>query len=97
MLHEIDRISADAASDGLADYSALEALLGSSPQVKKMFQKWWEVFPRMETTAKLFLVDAVAENQQAFFAAYSEFLSVSRTNNTTFLRLCLDEFGKRLN
>lgn len=36
------------------------------------------------------------EGLARFHQAYSEFVGVSRTNNTTFLLLCLDAYRKRL-
>jgi hypothetical protein len=96
MLRDIDRISADAASDGLADYDALQALLGNTMQVKKLFGKWFEVFPPMEAAAKKFITEPTSPHRDAFFAVYTPFLTVSRDNNTTFLQLCMDEYRKRL-
>jgi hypothetical protein len=96
MLRDIDRISADAASDGLADYNALQALLGDTMQVKQLFGKWYEVFPPMEAAAKRFVTEPTVAHREAFFAVYTPFLAVSRHNNTTFLQLCMDEYRKRL-
>jgi hypothetical protein len=39
MLRDIDRISADAASEGLADYTALQELLGNTDEIKSLFEK----------------------------------------------------------
>ena len=96
MLRDIDRISADSASDGLADYGELQTLLGNTVQVKTMFESWFQVFPPMEAAAKKFITDPSKLNEDAFFAAYASFLDITRRNNTTFLRLCLDEYRKRL-
>ena len=96
MLRDIERISADSASDGLADYGALQNLLGDTLQTKKLFDKWYEVFPAMEAAAKQFIREPTLANQAAFFTAYSPFIDVSKSNNTTFLHLCIDEYRKRL-
>jgi hypothetical protein len=96
MLRDIDRISADAASDGLADYDALQALLGDTMQVKNLFDKWFQVYPPMEAAAKKFITEPTTPHRDAFFAAYKPFLAVSRANNATFLLLCMDEYRKRL-
>jgi hypothetical protein len=96
MLRDIDRISADAASDGLADYSALQVLLGDTLEVKDLFRTWSEVFPAMENSAKQFMNEPTPDHRSQFFAAFDPFLDVSHRNNTTFLELCMDEYRKRL-
>jgi hypothetical protein len=96
MLRDIDRISADAASDGLADYSALQALLGDTAQVKDLFKTWSEVHPPMEAAAKQFINEPTPAHQSEFFAAFAPFFVVSHSNNTTFLELCMDKYRKRL-
>jgi hypothetical protein len=96
MLRDIDRISADAASDGLADYSALQVLFGDTVQVRDLFRTWSEVHPPMEAAAKQFINEPTPAHQSEFFAAYEPFVAVSRSNNTIFLELCMDEYRKRL-
>jgi hypothetical protein len=96
MLRDIDRITADSASDGLADLGALQTLLGETTQVKRMFERWFEVFPPVEQSAKKFIIEPTKVNEEAFFTAYASFLNATRQNNTIFLQLCLDEYRKRL-
>ena len=96
MLRDVDRISADAASDGLAYYSALQMLLGDTAEIKGLFAKWYDVFPKMEAGAKQLIKEPTPIKKDEFFEAYTSFLSVSRENNTTFLLLCLREYEKRL-
>jgi hypothetical protein len=96
MLRDIDRISADSASDGLADFNALRVLLGDTVEVKSLFEKWLDVFPGMEAAAKQFISEPTPVKRDAFFVAYDSFLKVSRRNNAVFLQLCLDEYQKRL-
>ena len=40
LLHDIERINADAAADGFADYEALQQLLGNTNEVKELFDRW---------------------------------------------------------
>jgi hypothetical protein len=96
MLRDIDRISADAAGDGLADFSALQTLLGDTAEVKGLFTKWYDIFPKMEAAAKQLIKEPTSIKKDEFFGAYTSFLSTSRENNTTFVRLCLREYEKRL-
>jgi hypothetical protein len=75
---------------------ALQALLGETTQVKKMFERWFEVFPPVEQSAKKFIIEPTKSNEDEFFTAYASFLNATRQNNTIFLQLCLDEYRKRL-
>jgi hypothetical protein len=97
MLQDIDKINADAASDGLADYNALLDLLGSPLETRTLYEKWWVVFPPMEAAAKQFVKGPTHEHLGTFFQAFRPFVDVSRQNNTVFLRLCLDAYRKLLN
>ena len=92
LLRDIDLINADAASDGVADFAALEEALGSKGDVKALFARWWVVFPAMERDAKRFVASQSPEDRQAFFASYAAFIEASRKNNAVFLRLCLDRY-----
>jgi hypothetical protein len=96
MLYDIDSINADAASDGLADYSGLQDLLGSTERVKRIFKKYWDVYPPMEKAVVQFISVPCPANQQIFLSAYDDFLAGIRVNNTEFLRLCLDAYQKFL-
>jgi hypothetical protein len=96
MLSDIDRISADAAGDGLADYSALQDILGDTQEVKDMFARWWQVFPTMEATAKQFLSSRSAGDRDKFFVEYDKFIEATKKNNTVFLELCIEGYKKFL-
>ncbi len=96
MLHDIDRVTADAASDGLADYKSLQELLGDTFEVQNLFATWSKVFPPMETAARELMKEPTPANRAAFFKAYEPFLDVSKTNNVKFIQLCWSEYQKRL-
>lgn len=96
LLQDIDRIHADAAADGLANYTSLQALLGDDPQIKRLFDEWWIIFPQMENAAKDFLSKETEDAFQIFSATYKEFVEVSKTNNHDFLVRCLDAYREEL-
>ena len=96
MLHDIDRITADAASDGLADYSSLQTLLGDTLDVKDLFKKWYDVFPPMEGAARQFIEHPTSGNREVFLRTYDSFFDVSKRNNIKFMQLCWNEYQKRL-
>jgi hypothetical protein len=96
LLQDIERINADAASDGLADYTALQALLGDTQEIKDLFERWWTVYPPMEKAAKQFIGGINKENFENFISCYKTFVHVSRSNNTIFLLECLRVYRDRL-
>jgi hypothetical protein len=96
MLHDIDRVRADALSDGLADISELEAVLGNAAAVQTISTRWQEVFPPMVIAANNCLREQTASKRDAFFLAYDAFLEGSFSSNATFLRLCLEGYKNRL-
>jgi hypothetical protein len=96
MLQDIDKINADAASDGLADFNALLDLLGSTLETRKLFDRWWIAFPPMEAAAKQLIRDPTREQLSNFLQSFQPFVEVSRQNNTVFLQLCLDAYRRLL-
>ena len=96
MLHDIDRITADSVSDGLASVSELQDLLGNTEEISNLFKTWEEVFPRMAAAANQFIRDPTSARQNEFFDTYVPFLNVSRNNNAKFLHLCLDKYAAYL-
>jgi hypothetical protein len=96
LLQDIDRIQADAAADGLANFSSLQSLLGDNPKIKELFDDWWTVFPQLEATAKEYVKKRNAETFTEFHSSYEKFIAASRKNNREFLILCLDCYRKTL-
>lgn len=96
LLQDIDRIHADAASDGLANYTSLQALLGDDPQIKRLFDEWWIIFPQMENAAKDFLKKESEDAFSVFITSYKNFVETSKKNNLEFLLRCLDAYTKTL-
>ena len=96
MLQSIDRITADAADDGLTDLTALQKLLGDSIGVQKLFGAFDEIFPQFLSVAKKFIKEPTQENRDALFATYSSYLTIGKENNQKFLKLCINEYLKYL-
>lgn len=96
LLQDLDRINADAASDGLANYKSLQDLLGNDAQVGRMFDEWWTIFPQLEGAAKTFISNGTAPAFDAFLVSYQEFIEISKKNNLDFLLRCLDAYRKEL-
>ncbi len=96
MLQDIDRITADAADDGLTDYKALQVLLGDSVEVRNIFAAFEDVFPPFVGAIKEFIRVPVQTNREALFTAYQAYLTAARKNNSKFLKLCINEYSKSL-
>jgi hypothetical protein len=96
MLHDIDRINADAASDGLADRDALIKLLGETEEVKYLFDKWYQSFTPMEQAAKQFIDSPSEDRRGVLLEAIMKFVEMSKRNNTRFLILCMKAYEATL-
>lgn len=96
LLQDIDRINADAASDGLANYTSLQMLLGDNPHVKRLFEEWWTIFPQMESAGKKFISNGEEESFREFISSYQSFVDTSKRNNRDFLMRCIDAYKTEL-
>jgi hypothetical protein len=96
LLQDLDRIHADAAADGLANHNSLQSLLGDNPQIKRLFDEWWTIFPQMESAALEFTNKADLKTFEVFISNYKMFVETSRKNNHAFLVLCLEAYRAAL-
>jgi hypothetical protein len=94
MLRDMDRVSLEAADDGLADKRVLVELLGRREDLTEMFGIWWPAMDRLRGAANE-IVAGEAE-REFFIAQLSKFLEVSRSLNRDFIRWCLDAYKSRL-
>ena len=96
MLHDIDRINADSASDGLADRDALIKLLDETEEVKDLFDKWYKFFTPMEQAAKQFVEAPNEDKKGVLLEAIVNFVEMAKRNNSRFLILCMKAYEKTL-
>ena len=96
MQMDLGRINADAAADGLADYTALERFLGDTAQIKSMFDRWESVFPPMEHALNEYQRDPSQATRSEFLQRYTAFIEASKVNNKKFVMMCLDKYRAEL-
>ena len=96
MMQGIDRITADAAGDGLTDIQALEELFANGAGIRKLSETWYKVFPPFIDAIKGYIKAPTDPNREALFAAYSGYMIVGRENNRRFLKMCINEYLERI-
>ena len=96
MVSDIDRVTLDAAHEGISDSETFIDVLGKTDEAAEVFDIWWHALAKLREEAAQITESEGALDKEPFMQAHRVFTELSKTAILDFMRLCLNARGRCL-